>query len=117
MFCPRCENEKRPEFTVCPECNVPLVDELPEEKEPEYVEFVTVFESGSPAIIAMAKSLLESADIQYYVKGEELQDLFGGRLVYGFNPVIGETEIQVAEDDAEEALLLLEDLEESETGD
>lgn len=58
----------------------------------------------------MAKSLLESADIQYFVEGEQLQDLFGGRMVHGFNPVIGATEIQVAEDDVEEALTLLEDM-------
>jgi len=110
MFCPQCRNEKRPEFTVCPECNIPLVEELPFEFEPEYVAFVTVFESGNPTIIAMAKSLLESAEIQYFVNGEQLQDLFGGRMAYGFNPVIGATEIQVAEDEVEEALTLLEDM-------
>lgn len=110
MFCPQCRNEKRPEFTVCPECNVPLLEELPYELEPEYVDFATIFESGNPALIAMAKSLLESADIQYFVEGEQLQDLFGGRMVHGFNPVIGATEIQVAEDDVEEALTLLEDM-------
>lgn len=112
MFCPQCRNEKRPEFTVCPECNIPLVEELLFESEPEYVDFVTIFESGNPALIAMAKSLLESAEIQYFVNGEQLQDLFGGRMVYGFNPVIGATEIQVAEDEVEEALTLLEDMDE-----
>jgi len=110
MFCPQCKNEKDPEFTVCPECNTPLVEELPFESEPEYVDFVTVFESGNPALIAMAKSLLECAEIQYFVNGEQSQDLFGGHMVYGLNPVVGATEIQVAEDDVEEALTLMEDM-------
>ena len=30
MFCPKCKAEYRPEFTVCSDCNVSLVSELPE---------------------------------------------------------------------------------------
>lgn len=93
-----------------------LVSELP--PEPEYTEPVTVLAIGNPAILAVAKSLLEEAGIAYAVKGEGLEDLFaGGRLGFGFNPVVGPVEIQVAKEDEQEAkeLLraLLEDLEES----
>ena len=31
MWCPKCENEYRPGITVCPDCGVPLVEELPQE--------------------------------------------------------------------------------------
>jgi hypothetical protein len=37
---------------------------------------ITVLESGDPALLAVAKSLLEAAKIQYFVKGEGVQDLF-----------------------------------------
>ena len=33
MFCPKCKAEYRSGFTVCADCDVPLVDKLPEEKE------------------------------------------------------------------------------------
>ncbi len=39
-FCPQCEEEHRPEFSVCPECRVALVDSL--EKESREVEELAV---------------------------------------------------------------------------
>ena len=39
-FCPRCEEEYRPEFAVCPECRVALVSSL--EKEPGEIEDLAV---------------------------------------------------------------------------
>ncbi len=83
---------------------MPLVTQPPDEIEPEFVKFLTVYETGDPAYIAFAKSLFESEDIKYYIKGEGLQDLFaGGRFGTGFNPVIGPVAIQVDEKDAEKA--------------
>jgi len=73
---------------------------------------VTVLESGDPGVIAVAKSLLDSAAIHYFAKGESLQNLFGwGQL--GFNPIVGVVQLQVAADDAEDAKALLRDLESS----
>jgi Putative prokaryotic signal transducing protein len=72
---------------------------------------ITVLESGDPGLLAVAKSLLESAHIEYFAKGEGLQDLFaGGRLGTGFNPFVGPIQLQVPADDAEEAMALLRDL-------
>jgi len=74
-------------------------------------EPVTVLESSDPALLAVAKSLLEEADIPYYAKGEGVQDLFGaGRLGTGFSLVAGPVELQVSPDDAAEARALLIDL-------
>jgi hypothetical protein len=68
---------------------------------------VTVLESGDPGLIAVAKSLLDSAGIQYFAKGEVLQNLFG----WGLNPLVGRlVELQVASDDADDAKALLRDL-------
>ncbi|MCE5252092.1 DUF2007 domain-containing protein [bacterium] len=112
MFCPVCRNEKREGISICPECNVPLVDELPPEQEPEYMEFTPVFSTANPVLIAMAKSILQDAGIQYTVKGENLQNLFGyGLIGIGFNPVTGVVEIQVDVPDYDEARELLKYLE------
>jgi Putative prokaryotic signal transducing protein len=75
--------------------------------ERETGEPVTVLESGDPALIAVAKSLLDSAGIEYFAKGEVLQNLFG----WGLNPLVGRlVELQVAWDDADDAKALLHDL-------
>ncbi len=112
MFCPKCGAKYEEGVTACSECNVPLVNEPPGQTEPGFVRFVTVYETGDPALIAFAKSILQSEGIRYFVGGESLQDLFaGGRLGTGFNPVIGPVKIQVDEQDAEKAKELLRQIE------
>jgi hypothetical protein len=72
---------------------------------------ITVLESGDPALLAVAKSLLEAAGIQYFAKGEGVQDLFaGGRFGAGFNPFTGPIQLQVAADDADQARAILREL-------
>ena len=113
MFCPKCGAEYRKGFTVCSDCGVELVEEAPlPGDEPEFVEFVTVYRSGNPALLALAKSILDDAGIQYAVRGEGLQDLFAwGRIGIGFNPLVGPAEIQVDKEDREEAIEILKQLE------
>ena len=73
---------------------------------------VTVLITGNQAIIAVAKSLLDDADIKYFAKGEGLQNLFGfGTLGTGFNPIIGPIQLQVEEHKADEAKQILAGLE------
>lgn len=81
----------------CPDCRVPLVPEMPPAPTTEYVEHVTVFMTGNPVVLAMAKSVLEGAGIRCFVKGEVLQDLFR----------IGTAEVRVGKDDEERARQLL----------
>jgi len=115
VFCPKCRDEFIEGITECPDCKVPLVNELSVEEgptyEPIYVDLVTVLESGDPGVIMVAKSLLENAGIRYYAKGETAQNLFGvGTFGTGFNPLTGPAQIQVSKADLEEALELLKDL-------
>jgi hypothetical protein len=115
MFCPKCGAEYVEDITVCSKCNAPLVAQPPHGIEPRFIKFVTVHKTGDPAFIAFAKSILQSEGIQYYFKGEEIQDLFAaGRLGTGFNPAIGPVEIQVDEKDVEKAKELLTQTEEGE---
>ncbi len=69
-------------------------------------ELVTVFESGNPAILAVAKSLLEGAGIAFLVKGAEFQDVFT-------LPLTEPVEILVEPERAEEARELLRELQEA----
>lgn len=114
MICPECGAEYRAGVTVCPDCGVALVAELPRtegESPYEYVELVTVLETGDEFKLALAKSLLEEAGITFHAAGEGLQDLFGvGRFGAGFNPLVGPARLQVRPDQAEEARAMLADL-------
>ncbi len=101
MFCPRCRAEYREGFSECYDCKVPLVPQLEPEAKPVYEEFVTVLSTRNPAMLAMARSVLEGGEIRYVVKGES------AILSYGFLPALGPVEIQVREDDHEEASNLL----------
>ncbi|MBI3263546.1 MAG: DUF2007 domain-containing protein [Acidobacteria bacterium] len=71
---------------------------------------VTVLESSDPALLAVAKSLLEDAGIEHFAKGEVLQNFFGWGSLGVFNPVAGPVQLQVSAEDAEEATALLLDL-------
>ena len=80
-------------------------------KRDESAEPVTVLESSDPALLAIAKSLLDDAGIPYFAKGEGVQDLFGaGRFGTGFNPFTGPIELQVSAEDANEAHAILLEL-------
>jgi Putative prokaryotic signal transducing protein len=77
----------------------------------ESSEPVIVLETSDPAMLAVAKSLLEEARIEFFAKGEGVQDLFAwGRFGTGFNPVVGPVQLQVAAEDAEQAAKVLSDL-------
>jgi Putative prokaryotic signal transducing protein len=76
-----------------------------------HIELVPVFRSGDQGRIVLAKSLLESEGIDYLVRGEGVQDLFGlGRLAIGFSNVVGPAEFLVRKADHDRARELLRDL-------
>jgi hypothetical protein len=68
------------------------------------LELVTVLASPDPGLIAVATSILQSADIRFLVQGEVIRNLVG--LV----PV----QLQVSREDLDDALALLADLKETE---
>ena len=80
-------------------------------------DLVTVFETGDPALVSLAKSLLDSAGIDFSAKGEGLQDLLGlGRFPGGSNLLTGPVAFQVGPNDAKKARSLLRDLQRSGEG-
>ena len=126
MFCPKCNSEYVPGYTFCSDCQVALVGAVPE-PEPkarkrlrrakshdltaEPLNLVTVLASGDPVLMGIIKSLLQSAEIPFIVKGEGLGDVLGlGRAGSGYNPITGPMELQVRAEDAEDVRLLLADV-------
>ena len=95
---------------VCPICNVDTVDRLPGPEPTPDAELVSVLATGDAGLIALTKSLLEGETIDYFVRGDGLQDLFGVGRIAGFNIVAGPAEFLVRADDAERARILLKDL-------
>ena len=69
------------------------------------LQLVTVFASGDPTRLAVAKLVLRAEGIPFITMGEGVQDLFGlGRLFGGLNLITGQVRIQVREQDAARAL-------------
>lgn len=107
MFCSKCKAEYREGFKVCPDCNLPLADKLPEELPVEYVKFKELFYTFNPADIAFIKSLFESHNIAYYIQGENFMQL---------RPLAQPAGIMVDEEQFEEAKELLKEFKERFTG-
>lgn len=101
--CPECRSDYREGFTICADCRVSLVSELPPEPAPAHdaAEREVVFSSANPAALAIAKSLLESAGIDFFVLSEFTQ----------FELPVLPARLLVDEDRAPEARELLAELE------
>ncbi len=106
MFCPQCKTEYRSGFTMCADCRVPLVSVLPpdiprdeQESDPD-VRFVKLLGTCDPTDIAQIRAVLDSAEIRYFIQGENLLSL------RGVDPAV----VLVVEEDAARAAELLEPL-------
>jgi Putative prokaryotic signal transducing protein len=113
MFCPQCFEEFSWSVMVCPNCDVDTVDRLPGPAPTPDVELVRILATGDAGLIAVAKSLLEGEAIEYFVKGDGLQDLFGLGRITSFSFAMGPAEFWVRADDAERARELLAGLTEA----
>ena len=110
MFCPKCEEELAWDVMVCPTCDVDTVDRLPGPEPAPDAELVPVLATGDAGLIAVARSLLDAEKIDYFVRGEGLQDLFGYGRLTGFSLVVGPAEFLVRSEDADRARELLNGL-------
>jgi hypothetical protein len=105
MFCPKCKCEYRDGFNFCSDCNMELVEALPNEELPSdkfvYSKLVTIAETCDISIIPIVKSILDSVEIKYFIQGEML------RGIAVLNNIM---QIQVPIEDAQTAKDLLKDL-------
>lgn len=107
MFCPECRSEFREGFTRCAECDVELVPSLPSPDGDPDAALVRVLETSDPALIAVLKTVLEDAGIEFMTQNEAMQDMIGGGRLAGLNPVLGPVEFWVRENDESAARELI----------
>ena len=112
--CPECNVEYIDTAIRCSDCDVELTlgPAIPREEHPD-PKIETVYATGDPALVALVKSLLEDAEIEYFTKGYEIQDLIGIGRLGGLNYVIGPVEFVVAAKDAPTARELLAHLDDA----
>lgn len=115
MICPSCRSEFRDGFTTCVDCGTVLVVGNPSAPPPSESgtpeDVVPVFETGNASLVPLAKSLLDSAGIEYATRGEGIQDVFGfGRFPSGMGLIAGPVTFEVKQSDAADAAALLADL-------
>jgi Putative prokaryotic signal transducing protein len=104
MYCRKCGIESGEGQRECGNCGAPLHSESSGPTTSNGTDLVTVLETGNRGIIAVAKSLLESAGIPYFTYGEAVHGLF----------TVGFIKIKVEAADADAAKILLTELDESE---
>lgn len=104
MICPECKAEYRQGYTKCADCNIELVEagSIQEEpSEPEEIALNTVMISSNQGQIAIAKSLLDSSGITYFIEGESSSSLLEATI-----PAM----IKVPEENFEQAKEILKNL-------
>jgi hypothetical protein len=101
MYCPKCKAEYRDGFYKCSDCDIALVHELPEEPEPEFIEYEEILSTFNPADVALIKSMLDSENIAYYFHGEHFMHIM---------PLIEPARLMVDKEQVERVRALLQDL-------
>jgi len=111
----------------CPECNVEYIDaaircsgcdvELTlgpaiQEEHPD-PKIETVYATRNPTLVALAKSLLEDAEVEYFAKSYGIPGFSNPGTLGGLNYVTGPVEFQVAGKDAPTARELLAHLDDA----
>jgi hypothetical protein len=111
MYCPECGAEYREGFFECSDCQVALVSQPLEELAPdqpiEPLELVTLLEIENPIRLALVRSVLEAEGIPSIVQGESPHALGGIAFISRRKKSV----LQVAREDADRAIELVEALE------
>lgn len=109
--CPECNVEYRDTAIRCSDCDVELAIGPPTEDRRPDLKLESVYATSNPAIVALVKSLLDDAGIEYLAKGDAIQDLVGWGRFLGFNNPVAPFEFLVASEDAPAARDILARLE------
>lgn len=88
-YCPKCQFEYEAGIFRCPDCNVDLVEKLPEPVEPDHgtpgEDFVPLPEVEGGVYAEMVKGALDKRGIESYIHTEGFADTIG---ITGTGPVV-----------------------------
>ncbi len=102
MFCPKCHSEFHIEVLMCEDCDVSLVNNLPDLGTINW-KAIKEFSGYLPA--EMAKNALLENNIPAFVKGDFLSTAYGAK---GWNSAGGKNVLYVAEEELTKAKLIIE---------
>ena len=113
MHCPRCRTEYEPGVTRCADCELDLADGVapPQEDRPEWVDLVTVLETGDPSLLLVTKSLLDVEGVPSFVEGVGIYEGLGAGRVAGADLPMGPGRLRVRPENVQAARELLATLE------
>ncbi len=105
-FCPQCKAEYQQDITICSDCQIELMPELPPEDTVEYVDWEIVQSVPSEVVGTMIKGVLETENIDVVLHSHELVALGGIREDWS-KPEWGD--LLVHGDDFEDAKAIIEE--------
>lgn len=73
MFCPKCQAEYQDGYTVCSDCRVELVPELPKHGEKQgFVAYEIIMPILDMGTMALIKSVFDAEGLTYFIQGENM---------------------------------------------
>lgn len=107
MYCPKCRTQYIENIKECSDCQVPLVEELPEETPLEKIKWVALIPLAGEVYAEMVEEILQKMDIPNFTKSDWATSAFN---ISSANLVGAKVTIFVPEENRDEAAQLIEEI-------
>ena len=107
MYCPKCRTQYIDDVKECFDCNISLVDDLPDETPLEKIKWVALPVLSGEIYADMVEEVLSNLDIPHFTKSDWATSAFN---ISSSSLVGSKVTIFVPEENRDEATRILEDL-------